>query len=53
MRTPEGLTILVPVEWTDRSLAPDEFGNRAVSRFDVISLLKVVEIARRILGPTR
>jgi hypothetical protein len=53
LRTPEGLTILVPVEWTDRSLAPDEFGNRAVSRFDVISLLKVVEIARRILGPTR
>jgi Family of unknown function (DUF5372) len=53
LRTPEGLTIMVPVEWTDRSLAPDDCGTGAVSRFDVISLLKVVEIARRILGPTR
>ena len=44
---------MVPVEWTDRSPVPDDFGNGAVSRFDVISLLKVVEIARRILGPTR
>jgi hypothetical protein len=53
LRTPEGLTIMVPVEWTDRSPAPDDRGPGTPSRFDVPSLLKVAEIARRLMGPAR
>jgi hypothetical protein len=54
LRTPEGLTLFVPLEWTDSarpSLGSDDCGT--ASRIEALSLLKVSEIVRRLLGSNR
>jgi hypothetical protein len=49
VRTPDDLTVFIPVEWTDRACPSPDTEACGAARFEALSLIEVAVIARRLL----